>query len=163
MIRTAILTISDTTYMGMRQDGSGPALTVRVRERGWEVTITAVLPDEPDMIAAKLAELADGRQAELILTTGGTGVSARDNTPEAARRVLERELPGFGELMRAAGLHHTPLAALSRSLAGTRGSALIVCTPGSPKGAVESFDAIAPLVPHVVELLGGQTAHTVKP
>ena len=163
MIRTAILTISDTTFMGMRQDGSGPALAERVRERGWQLVLTVVLPDEPEMIAAKLAEIADGRAAELILTTGGTGVAARDNTPEAARRVFTRELPGFGELMRAKGLQHTPLAALSRSLAGTRERSLIVCTPGSPKGAVESFDAVAPLIPHVVELLGGQTAHTVNP
>jgi molybdopterin adenylyltransferase len=121
------------------------------------VTITALLPDEPDQIAAKLIELCG--VVNLILVTGGTGIAARDSTPEAARRVLERELTGFGELMRAEGMKKTRLAALSRSLAGTRGKTLIVCVPGSPKGAVESLDAIADLIPHAVQLLAGGDPH----
>jgi molybdenum cofactor synthesis domain-containing protein len=95
----------------------------------------------------------------VIFTTGGTGIAARDVTPEAVRAVLDREIPGFGEVMRARGRESTPLAALSRSLAGTRGPVLIVTLPGSPKGAVESLNAIVELVPHVLELLRGQTSH----
>jgi molybdopterin adenylyltransferase len=157
MIRAAILTVSDTGFLGMRRDVSGPALAARPAELGWQVTITALLPDEPDQIAAKLIELCG--VVNLILVTGGTGIAARDSTPEAARRVLERELTGFGELMRAEGMKKTRLAALSRSLAGTRGKTLIVCVPGSPKGAVESLDAIADLIPHAVQLLAGGDPH----
>lgn len=157
MIRAAILTVSDTGFLGMRKDVSGPALAARAAELGWQVTITALLPDEPDQIAAKLIELCG--VVNLILVTGGTGIAARDSTPEAARRVLERELTGFGELMRAEGMKKTRLAALSRSLAGTRGKTLIVCVPGSPKGAVESLDAIADLIPHAVQLLAGGDPH----
>ncbi len=157
MIRAAILTVSDTGFLGMRRDVSGPALAARAAELGWQVTITALLPDEPDQIAAKLIELCG--VVNLILVTGGTGIAARDSTPEAARRVLERELTGFGELMRAEGMKKTRLAALSRSLAGTRGKTLIVCVPGSPKGAVESLDAIADLIPHAVQLLAGGEPH----
>jgi molybdopterin adenylyltransferase len=157
MIRAAILTVSDTGFLGMRRDVSGPALAARAAELGWQVTITALLPDEPDQIAAKLIELCG--VVNLILVTGGTGIAARDSTPEAARRVLERELTGFGELMRAEGMKKTRLAALSRSLAGTRGKTLIVCVPGSPKGAVESLDAIADLIPHAVQLLAGGDPH----
>lgn len=157
MIRAAILTVSDTGFLGMRRDVSGPALAARAAELGWQVTITALLPDEPDQIAAKLIELCG--VVNLILVTGGTGIAARDSTPEAARRVLERELTGFGELMRAEGMKKRRLAALSRSLAGTRGKTLIVCVPGSPKGAVESLDAIADLIPHAVQLLAGGDPH----
>ena len=157
MIRAAILTVSDTGFLGMRRDVSGPALAARAAELCWQVTITALLPDEPDQIAAKLIELCG--VVNLILVTGGTGIAARDSTPEAARRVLERELTGFGELMRAEGMKKTRLAALSRSLAGTRGKTLIVCVPGSPKGAVESLDAIADLIPHAVQLLAGGDPH----
>ncbi|MBX9600131.1 MAG: MogA/MoaB family molybdenum cofactor biosynthesis protein [Bryobacteraceae bacterium] len=157
MIRAAILTVSDTGFLGMRKDVSGPALAARATELGWQVTVTALLPDEPDQIAAKLIELCGA--ANLILVTGGTGIATRDSTPEAARRVLDRELTGFGELMRAEGMKKTRLAALSRSLAGTRGRTLIVCVPGSPKGAVESLDAIADLIPHAVQLLAGGDPH----
>lgn len=157
MIRAAVLTVSDTGFLGMRKDVSGPALAARAAELGWQVTVRAMLPDEPDQIAAKLVELCGA--VNLILVTGGTGIAARDSTPEAARRVLERELTGFGELMRAEGMKKTRLAALSRSLAGTRGKTLIVCVPGSPKGAVESLDAIADLIPHAVQLLAGGDPH----
>ena len=110
-------------------------------------------------IAAVLGRLADSGEVAVILTTGGTGVALRDVTPEATRGVIEREIPGLGELMRAEGLKFTPTAVLSRGMAGIRGRTLIVNLPGSPKGAVESFDAIAKLVPHIVDLLEGRTSH----
>lgn len=118
------------------------------------------IPDEISEISARLATLADGGQVSAIFTTGGTGVAPRDVTPEATRAVIDREIPGLGELMRACGRQATPLAVLSRSVAGTRGRVLIVNLPGSPKGAVESLDAIVELVPHVLELLRGRTEHT---
>lgn len=118
-----------------------------------------VIPDEPAEITNRLATLADGGQISAIFTTGGTGVAPRDVTPEATRAVLDREIPGMAELMRLRGREATPLAALSRSVAGTRGLVLIVNLPGSPKGAVESLDAIVELAPHVLELLRGRTEH----
>jgi molybdenum cofactor synthesis domain-containing protein len=117
------------------------------------------IPDQAPAISARLATLADSGQVSAIFTTGGTGVAARDVTPEATRAVLHREIPGIGEVMRAQGRKSTPLAALSRAVAGTRGAVLIVNLPGSPKGAVESLDAIVELAPHVLELLRGQTGH----
>jgi molybdenum cofactor synthesis domain-containing protein len=121
--------------------------------------VAEVLPDEAGRIAARLAELADGGSVGAIFTTGGTGIALRDVTPEATRSILDREIPGFGELMRSKGRESTPLAVLSRSLAGTRGRVLIVNLPGSPKGAVESLDAILELAPHVLDLLHGKTEH----
>jgi molybdenum cofactor synthesis domain-containing protein len=159
MTNAAVLTISDSAAAGTRADRSGPALRDRLERLGWRVTVMEVIPDEVSQISGRLATLADGGQVSAIFTTGGTGVAPRDITPEAARAVLDREIPGFGELMRARGLASTPLAALSRSLAGTRGRVLIVTLPGSPKGAVESLDAIVELVPHVLELLRGHTEH----
>jgi len=118
-----------------------------------------VIPDVVSEISDRLATLSDGGQLSAIFTTGGTGVAVRDVTPEATRAILDREIPGFGELMRLRGRESTPLAVLSRSLGGTRGKVLIVNLPGSPKGAVESLDAIVELVPHVLELLRGHTDH----
>lgn len=158
-LRCAVLTISDGAHAGVRQDASGPAVAARLAQAGHMVVLQAVLPDEQDQIAAKLKDLASAGQCDAILTTGGTGLSARDVTPESTRSVIDREIPGFGELMRAAGLKTTRRAALSRSTAGTLGRTLIVNLPGFPKGAVESLDAILDLVPHVVELLQGRTEH----
>jgi molybdopterin adenylyltransferase len=159
MINAAVLTISDSVSAGTRGDRSGPAVRDRLEQLGWRVSVVEVVPDEVAEISDRLATLADGGQVAAIFTTGGTGIAARDVTPEATRAVLHREIPGFGELMRARGREATPLAALSRSLAGTRGRVLIVNLPGSPKGAVESLDAIVELVPHVLDLLQGQTEH----
>jgi molybdenum cofactor synthesis domain-containing protein len=130
-----------------------------LEQLGWSVSVMEVIPDEEGEISARLATLADGGQVAAIFTTGGTGVAPRDVTPEATRAVVDREIPGFGEVMRTRGRESTPLAALSRSLAGTRGTVLIVNLPGSPKAAVESLDAIVELVPHVLELLRGRTEH----
>jgi len=159
-MQAAVLTISDSSSAGTRADRSGPAVRERLEHLGWKVTVTEVVPDERALISARLAALADGGAVGAIFTTGGTGIAARDVTPEAVRTILDREIPGFGELMRARGRESTPLASLSRSLAGTRGQVLIVTLPGSPKGAVESLNAIVELVPHVLELLAGRTGHT---
>jgi molybdopterin adenylyltransferase len=159
MIATAIVTISDSVVRGKRQDRSGVALRERIEALGWTVRGQAVVADEIDAIASKLTELADPAELALILTTGGTGVALRDVTPEATRKVIDREIPGLGEVMRAEGRQSTPFASLSRGLAGTRGRVLIVNLPGSPQGAVESLDAIADLIPHVVDLLRGKTEH----
>jgi molybdenum cofactor synthesis domain-containing protein len=158
-MRAAVLTISDSSYMKMRADASGPAVAARLAASGFTVGPVEILPDEAPMIAARLCEIAGSGAADVIVTTGGTGVAPRDVTPEATRQVIDREIPGLGERMRSEGLRHTPLASLSRCLAGTRGKSLIVNLPGSPKGAVESLDAILELVPHIVRLLQGHTGH----
>ncbi|MBN9659655.1 MAG: MogA/MoaB family molybdenum cofactor biosynthesis protein [Acidobacteria bacterium] len=157
MIRAVVLTISDSTYAGTREDLSGPELAGLCESQGWAVIHRQALPDEAAQISAALVEWSP--QCELILTTGGTGVATRDVTPEATKAILEKELPGLGEMMRSAGLKYTRRAVLSRGVAGTRGRCLIVNVPGSPRGARQSMDAILDLVPHIVELLAGNTAH----
>ncbi len=159
MIRVAILTVSDSTVAGTREDVSGPALLSRCEQLGWSVIATRAVPDEESAIACQLRTWADESIATLILTTGGTGVSARDVTPEATRAVVDREIPGLAELMRSAGREQTQLSVLSRAVAGTRKRALIINLPGSPRGAVHSFDAVQHLVPHVIDLLDGRTEH----
>jgi molybdenum cofactor synthesis domain-containing protein len=159
MIRAAVLTISDSSFEGTREDKSGPALSARLRELGCEVVLQEILPDDRQRIAARLAEIADQGLANFVVATGGTGVAARDVTPEAIRDVLHKEIPGLGEQMRAEGLKATPLASLSRSLGATRERTLLLAVPGSPKGALESLNAIVKLVPHIVDLLEGRTGH----
>jgi len=156
----AVITVSDSVSAGKRVDASGPAVKARLEHLGWQVPLTEVVPDEVFLISRRLITAADAGQVCAIFTTGGTGISARDVTPEATRAVIDREIPGIGELMRAKGRESTPFATLSRAIAGTRGKILIVNLPGSPKGAVESLDAIVEVVPHVLQLLSGQTEHS---
>ena len=137
MTHAAVVTISDSVAAGTRTDRSGPAVRERLEQLGWKVSVLEVVPDEVAGISARLSALADGGQVSAIFTTGGTGLAARDVTPEATRGIIDREIPGLPELMRARGRESTPLAALSRAVAGTRGRVLIVNRPGSPKGAVE--------------------------
>jgi molybdenum cofactor synthesis domain-containing protein len=158
-LRAAVLTISDRCQAGTQADASGPAVAARLTGHGYEIVRREVLGDERAAIEARLTELAAEGGCDVIFTTGGTGVAARDVTPEATRAVVEREIPGLGELMRAAGLKKTRRAALSRATAGTLGRTLVVNLPGSPQGALESLDAIVDLAPHIVELLQGHTTH----
>ena len=159
MIQVAIVTISDSAADGTREDLSGPALEQRVIELGWAVIQRALIPDERSLIAKTVANLCS---CDVVISTGGTGLAPRDVTPEAMKMIADREVPGFGELMRSEGLKSTAFAPLSRSGAVTRGSTLIVMLPGSPRGAIESLNAVSKLIPHVVDLLHGRTEHKEK-
>jgi molybdenum cofactor synthesis domain-containing protein len=152
-IRFGILTLSDRSARGQRADLSGPALAQLIETQSWSVAEQAVLPDEETAITARLKEWADSGKFDVLLTTGGTGFSPRDVTPEATRAVIQREAPGLAEAMRSASLNKTPHAMLSRAVAGMRGKTLIVNLPGSPKGALENFQTILPVLAHAVQLL----------
>lgn len=163
----AILTISDRSSRGERPDQSGPLLREAVQKRGWQVSGEDILPDQDAAIRQKLIKWADSGDHHLILTTGGTGFSPRDITPEATRSVLDREAPGLVEAMRAESLKITPHAMLSRASAGIRGDTLIVNLPGSPKGALENLQVILPVLPHAVQLLQedrqAESSHQLSP
>lgn len=152
-IRFGILTLSDRSSRGERPDSSGPALAALIEAEGWFVARQSLLPDEESAIRETLVEWSDSGQVDVILTTGGTGFSPRDVTPEATRAIIEREAPGLAEAMRAASLKITPHAMLSRIVTGIRKRTLIVNLPGSPKGAVENLQVILPVIPHAVQLL----------
>jgi molybdenum cofactor synthesis domain-containing protein len=152
-LRFGILTLSDRSARGERADSSGPALAALVEAGGWSVTRQAILPDDESAIRAMLSEWADSGELNVILTTGGTGFSPRDVTPEATRAVIEREAPGLAEAMRAASLKITPHAMLSRIVTGIRKKTLIINLPGSPKGAVENLQVVMPVLPHALQLL----------
>lgn len=154
-MKVALLTVSDRAARGEREDQSGPVLRSMIEARGWDIARERVVPDELERIKQALIEWADGEQVDLVLTTGGTGLTARDRTPEATLAVCERTAPGLAEAMRAASLKITPHAMLSRAVAGIRGNTLIVNLPGSPKAARENLQVILPVLPHAVEQLGG--------
>jgi len=155
MLRVAVLTVSDRSFEGVRPDMSGPALVDKVRSLSWLVVETAVCPDEEERIRERLIQWADGDVADLILTTGGTGLAPRDVTPEATQTVVTRLVPGIPEAMRADSLKKTPHAVISRGVAGVRSRSLIINLPGSPKAAVENLDAVAAALEHAVSKIQG--------
>lgn len=153
----AVLTVSDSSSRGERPDLSGPALVEALKQRNFEVVATEIVPDDRTHIENALLQLSE--KARLVVSTGGTGIAERDVTPEATRAVCERLVEGVSERMRLEGAKKTPLAALSRGLCGVRGNSLILNVPGSPKGAVESLEAVIDLLPHALQLLSGNTKH----
>jgi len=155
MLRIGVLTISDKGSRGEREDLSGPAIKESLAGIA-EVVESGIVPDEKSQISQKLTEWADSGRIDIIVTTGGTGLALRDVTPEATRTIIEREVPGIAEAMRAASLVHTPMAMLSRATAGTRAKCLIVNLPGSPKAVKECLEIIRPALPHAIEIMTGQ-------
>jgi molybdopterin adenylyltransferase len=161
MISIGILTISDKGSRGEREDRSGPVIREIIEKAGARVAETAIVPDEVEGIAGKLAAWADGGRVDVILTTGGTGLAKRDVTPEATLSVIDRAVPGIAEAMRAVSVAKTPMAVLSRAVAGQRGDCLIINLPGSPKAVTECLEAVLPAIPHAVEIIRGEvTEHT---
>lgn len=152
-IRVSILTISDRSFRGERDDLSGPALKTQVSDLGWEIVHMNIVPDDLDTIKKKLSSWADSSDQDVILTTGGTGFAPRDITPEATLAIIDRLAPGLAEVMRSNSLEITQHAMLSRAVAGIRGKTLIINLPGSPKAAVENLEVVLPVLPHAVQLL----------
>ena len=162
MFNVGILTISDKGSKGQRHDRSGEVIREVVSTVPSNVVKYDIVPDEIDIIAAKLKEWADGQEVDLILTTGGTGLSERDVTPEATLSIVQKVVPGIGEVMRAESLKKTPMGSLSRATAGIRGKTLIINLPGSPKAVKECLDAVMPAIPHGIDILKGTvTEHAI--
>jgi molybdopterin adenylyltransferase len=166
-IRFGVLTVSDRSSRGERPDTSGPALEKLIQSKGWKVGIQDIIPDDAETIKKYLVSWADSNEIDVILTTGGTGFSPRDLTPEATRAVIEREAPGVAEAMRAYSLQITPFAMLSRAVAGIRKRTLIINLPGSPKAAIENLAVVTTVLEHAVQLLQGdpqaEAGHTKQP
>lgn len=158
-IRAAVITVSDACSRGERADDSGAALVELLSEFGAEIVETRILSDDLEPLVQMLESLARREDVNLIVTTGGTGLGPRDNTPEATRRVIEREAPGIAETIRAESLKVTPMAMISRGVAGVASGTLIINLPGSPKAVRESFAVIKPVLTHAVDLLAGHTRH----
>ena len=163
MIKVGVLTVSDKGSRGEREDLSGPLIEELIREIDGEVQVYRIVPDDRETISSNLVEMADTEQVDLILTTGGTGVAKRDVTPEATKDVIEKEVPGMGEVMRMKSLEITDWAMLSRMTAGTRGETLIINLPGSPKAVRECLGWVMQVIPHAVGLLRGKIGdHTAE-
>jgi molybdopterin adenylyltransferase len=156
-LTAAVVTVSDSCARGEREDLSGPAVADLLQKLSFSVTVREVVSDDAIKIQNLLIRLA--REVRLVVTTGGTGIAPRDVTPEATAAVCDRVLEGVAERMRSEGIKKTPFAALSRGVCGVRGKALILNLPGSPAGAADSFQAVARLIPHAIELLNGKTGH----
>lgn len=156
MIRAVIITVSDRCARGEQEDESGAALVELLKEMGAGIVATEILADDLEPLAGRLRAYADRSDVNLVVTTGGTGFSPRDNTPEATRAVIQKEAPGLAEAMRMETLKQTPLAMVSRGVCGIRSNALIINLPGSPKGVRESFTVIKPVLPHAIALLAGK-------
>ncbi len=159
MSRAQVVTISDGAFHGQREDASGAALVKLLSRDGFDVDGPQVVPDEVERIREAVMTAVE-RGVDLVVATGGTGLGPRDVTPQAISTLIEYEVPGIGEAMRRAGAGSTPMALLSRSMAGVRKRTLIISVPGSPKGATESLEAVMPVVGHAIQLLHGNTAHT---
>jgi molybdenum cofactor synthesis domain-containing protein len=157
-IRVSILTVSDRADSGERPDISGPALKSIIEQQGWQIIDASIVPDESGQIAHKLAGWADSGKCDLILTTGGTGFTTRDVTPEATISIIERQTPGITQAILVESLNITPHAMLSRATSGIRARTLIVNLPGNPKAAVENLNIILPVLPHAIDLLQGNPA-----
>jgi molybdopterin adenylyltransferase len=157
MITVGIITVSDRASRGEYEDESGPALARFCQKRGWQIVEQAIVPDEVKVIQRRTTKFSG--QCHLVLLTGGTGIVKRDVTPEAIRGIATKELPGFGEVIRAKSFERLPQAILSRSLAVIIGNSMVICLPGNPKGAVECLHIVADAIPHAVELLAGNSAH----
>jgi molybdopterin adenylyltransferase len=156
-LSAAVITVSDSCFRGQRTDVSGPAVAEVLKKHKFTIIGTATVPDEQPAIQQAILSWVD--RTSLVVTTGGTGVAPRDVTPEATRTVCERLLEGVAERMRSQGAKKTPLAALSRAVCGVRGKSVILNLPGSPSGAVESLESVIDLLPHALQLLGGNTSH----
>jgi len=158
-MKAVVITASDACARGEREDASGAALVQLLTDLGAQIVATKILSDDLEPLAQALKEFADRDDVNLIITTGGTGLGPRDNTPEATQRVIEREAPGIAEAIRAESLKVTPMAMISRGVCGVRSATLIINLPGSPKAVKESFAVIAPVLPHALDLLAGKTSH----
>jgi molybdopterin adenylyltransferase len=156
-VKAIVITVSDSSFQGLRVDRSGPAVVIRLQQAGFSVEENTVVPDDVALIAAEIRKQAS--VAQLVVTTGGTGIALRDVTPEATRQVCDRIFDGFGEHMRREGLKETPFAPMSRAVSGTLGATLVVNVPGNPRAALTSLEAVLPLIQHALVLLSGDTEH----